>query len=149
MFRISTLCQPGCVVAGVRESWCAPSGTRWRRRSLVRRSNRGCVRCIVVATRCVRVSRPGETGLLHVVGVLSATIWSKWLGRAVAAAGRSCVEVGRVWRSGGHGRWRCGLRCGMAGTRRRLLMRWCRREISARSLARGPRVEIVRYRAER
>jgi hypothetical protein len=45
-----------------------PTGMRWPPRWTVRRWSRRCARWTAVTTRCVRVSRPGGTGLLHVVG---------------------------------------------------------------------------------
>ena len=66
-FRISTLCQfTGCAAVAVNGSWCGRIGMRWRPRSTARRWSRRCGRCDNPV--CVRVSRPGGAGLLHVVG---------------------------------------------------------------------------------
>ena len=59
---------------------------------------------------CVRVSRPDETGLLHVVGG-SQRDNMEMMGRA-----RRSPEGWPAWCSAAPVRSRCGARCAMAGT---------------------------------
>ena len=65
---------------------------------------------------CVRVSLPGETGLLHVIGGTQRDNM-EMMGRARRGGGRPAVRRGsRGWRSGGRGRPRCARLCATGGT---------------------------------
>ena len=83
----------GCIAAVARGSWCGPTGMRWPPPRTVSRWSRRCARCTSAVTTpvCVRVSRVGEMGLLHVLG----------------GTQRDNMEMmGRAGRGGGRGRGR-------------------------------------------
>jgi hypothetical protein len=58
----------GCAAVGVSGSWCGATGTRWPQRGWAWHWNPGNAGCTGATTRvCVRVSMPGDVGLLHLV----------------------------------------------------------------------------------
>ena len=101
----------GCAATAARGSWCVPTGMRWRRPRTVNHWRDRCGRCTAAITRCVRVSQPGDLGLLHVVGGSQRDNMER-MGRARRGGGRPVVRRGS-WRAavGPVGRVaRCGAR---------------------------------------
>jgi hypothetical protein len=68
---------------------------------------------------CVRVSLPGETGLLHIIGGSQRDNMLMMAGPAAAAGGCWCAAAITESRRAASGRWRYAKRCATVGTPKR------------------------------